>query len=57
MMDMFQPAKDEWKIFTKKNHQVSQNTKDNSSLSGNYDLTSQIAISRFPDKPESKTKS
>ncbi len=56
MMDMFQLAKDEWKIFTK-NHLVSQSTKDNISLSGNYNLTSQIVISRFPDKPESKTKS
>ena len=57
MMDMFQLAKDEWKIFTKKNHQVSQSTKDNSSLSGNYGLTLQIAISIFPDKPEFKIKS
>ena len=54
---MFQLTKDEWEFFIKSNHQASQNTKDNSSLSRNYDLTSQIVISRFPDKPESKIKS
>ena len=47
---MFQLTKDEWEFFIKSNHQVSQSTKDNSSLSGNYDLTSQIVISRFSDK-------
>ena len=54
---MFQLTKDEWEFFIKSNHQASQNTKDNSSLSGNYGLTSQIAISIFPDKPEFKIKS
>ena len=44
-------------FFTESNRQVSQSTKGNRSLSEDYDLTSQIVISRFPDKPESKTKS
>ena len=50
---MFQLTKEEWENFTKSVRHTSPNTQDKNSLSGNYNLTSQIVISRFSDKTNS----
>ena len=47
---MFQLTSEEWKIFTNSHIQTFQDTNDVNLFSGDYNLTSQIVISRFSDK-------